>query len=126
MELHEILDRVENPESFLEFAKALLENRVADIREAQPDLSDRTARGWLTLVWKVFWNPPSPGLKLLTPSLGALPEQIRGRSLQHSCTAGKSMSEYNHPLEPTRYPRVAQRGRYASSVSSNSKSGRSV
>jgi hypothetical protein len=47
MELHELLEQVKDPESFLEFAKALLEDRIADIREAQPDLSDRTARGWV-------------------------------------------------------------------------------
>ena len=47
MELHELLDQVKDPESFLEFAKALFEDRMVDIREAQPDLSDRTARGWV-------------------------------------------------------------------------------
>ena len=47
MELHELLEKVEDSETFLIFAKELLRDRELDISEANPDQSDRTARGWV-------------------------------------------------------------------------------
>lgn len=47
MELHELLEKVEDPETFLIFAKELLRDRELDVSEAKPDQSDRTARGWV-------------------------------------------------------------------------------
>ena len=47
MDLHELLEKVEDPESFLRFVKELLRDRELDISEARSDQSDRTARGWV-------------------------------------------------------------------------------
>ncbi len=45
MELHEMLERVDGPESFLEFAKSLLADREAEV--GQPvDLCGRGVNGW--------------------------------------------------------------------------------
>jgi len=47
MDLEELLEKVEDPKSFLVFAKALLSDREQDITEDKPDQSDRTAKGWV-------------------------------------------------------------------------------
>lgn len=55
MELHEMLERVDGPEPFLEFVRALCADREAEV--GQPiDLSGRGANGWENHTIEDFLN----------------------------------------------------------------------